>query len=184
MEPWVVEVLCWGYRIPFCTVPSLSKDPIPFPLYSPSSIRGKALNAEVLSLAENGAVELAPLPSPGFYSRLFVVIKASGSWRPIIDLSGVESAHPQDFTQDGDSSVCPSIGAEGDWMVSLDLKDAYLQVPVHLDSRKCLRFVAFGRVYQFRLCALVSPRLLNFSRESWLRYLLFCIVRAFGFIST
>ena len=38
-------------------------------------------------------------------------------------------------------------------MVSLDLKDAYFQVPIHPDSRKYLRFVAFGRVYQFKaLC--------------------------------
>ena len=38
-------------------------------------------------------------------------------------------------------------------MVSLDLKDAYLQVPIHPDSRKYLRFVASGRVYQFKaLC--------------------------------
>ena len=84
-----MEVLRWGYRIPFRVVPTLSKEPIPFPLYSPSSIRGKALNAEVLSLVEKGAVELAPLPSPGFYSRLFVVMKASGSWRPVIDLSSL-----------------------------------------------------------------------------------------------
>ena len=41
---------------------------------------------------------------------------------------------------------------QGDWMVSLDLKEAYLQVPIHPDSRKFLRFVAFDRVYQF--CAI------------------------------
>ena len=42
---------------------------------------------------------------------------------------------------------------EGDWMVSLDLKDAYLQVPIHPDSRKYLRFVASCRIYQFKaLC--------------------------------
>ena len=35
-------------------------------------------------------------------------------------------------------------------MVSVDLKEAYLQVPVHPDSRKYLRFMAFDRVYQFR----------------------------------
>ena len=34
-------------------------------------------------------------------------------------------------------------------MVSLDLKDAYLQVPIHPDSCKSVRFVAFERVYQF-----------------------------------
>ena len=39
----------------------------------------------------------------------------------------------------------------GDWMVSLDLQDAYLQVPVHHDSRRYLRFVVGGRTYQFRV---------------------------------
>ena len=38
-------------------------------------------------------------------------------------------------------------------MVSLTLKETYLQVPIHPDSRKFLRSVAFNRVYQFRaLC--------------------------------
>ena len=67
--------------------PTLSEEPIPYPSYSPTSIRGKALKGEVLSLLEKGAIELAPLPSPGYYSWLFVVMKASGSWRLVIDLS-------------------------------------------------------------------------------------------------
>ena len=38
-------------------------------------------------------------------------------------------------------------------MVSLDLQDAYLQVPVHPDSRRYLRFCIGPRTYQFRaLC--------------------------------
>ena len=36
-----------------------------------------------------------------------------------------------------------------DWMVSVDLKDAYLQVPVHLLSRRFLRFGWEGRALQF-----------------------------------
>ena len=43
-------------------------------------------------------------------------------------------------------SICP-----GDWMISLDLQDAYLQVPVHHDSRHYLRFVVAGKSYQFRV---------------------------------
>ena len=76
-DPWVVEVFRCGYRIPFCRTPTLSREPIPYPAYSPSSIRGKALEGEVLSLLEKGAMELAPLPSPGYYTRLFVVMKPS-----------------------------------------------------------------------------------------------------------
>ena len=36
-------------------------------------------------------------------------------------------------------------------MVSIDLKDAYLQIPIHPGSRKYLRFMAFGKVYQFKV---------------------------------
>ena len=40
-----------------------------------------------------------------------------------------------------------------DWMVSVDLQDAYLHVPIHPKSRKFLRFVWNQKVLQFRaLC--------------------------------
>ena len=81
-----MEALRVGYRIPFDRPPPLSECPISLPAYSPHSIRGVALNQELQNLLRKGAVEPAP-QSPGFYSRLFLVKKASGSWRPIIDLS-------------------------------------------------------------------------------------------------
>ena len=131
--------------------PTLSKEPITYPAYSPSSIRGKALEVEVLSLLEKGAIELAPLPSPGYYSRLFVVMKASGSWRPVIDLSLLNlRVQKTSFKMETLQSVLLSV-RDGDWMVSLDLKDAYLQVPMHPESRKFLKFVACGKVYQFKV---------------------------------
>ena len=57
------------------------------PSYAPTSIKGAALGEVTLTLIAKGAVELAPLPSPGFSSRRFVVWKTSGLWRPVIDLS-------------------------------------------------------------------------------------------------
>ena len=86
-DPWVVEVLREGYRLPFLSVPPLSSEPLPMPSYSLTSIKGKALEEVALSLVEKGAVELAPPPSPGYYSRLFVVWKTFGSWRLVINLS-------------------------------------------------------------------------------------------------
>ena len=150
MDAWVVEVLRVGYRIPFDRLPPLSERPLSLPTYSPQSIKGVALTQELQTLLRKGAVEPAP-QSPGFYSRLFLVQKASGSWRPIIDLSTlndyVTSPH---FHMETPQSVLRSI-RPGDWMVSLDLQDAYLQVPVHHDSRRYLRFVVGGRTYQFRV---------------------------------
>ena len=128
-DAWVMQVLQFGYQVPFRSLPPLSHVPLPLPSYSPFSIRGLALTAAVSDLLAKEAIELAP-PSPGFYSRLFVTPKVTGGWRPVIDLSClngfVDVSH---FHMETTQTVLQSL-REGDWLVSLDLQDAYLQVPV------------------------------------------------------
>ena len=73
--------------------------------------------------------------------------KASGSWRPVIDLSHLAAVR------------------EGDFLASLDLKDAYFQIPIHPSSRKLLRFTSEGTVYQLRaLCFWLSTAPQVFTR--------------------
>ena len=123
-----MEALRVGYRIPFDRPPPLSECPISLPAYSPHSIRGVALNQELQNLLRKGAVEPAP-QSPGFYSRLFLVKKASGSWRPIIDLSTLNLFITSSrFHMETPRSVLNSI-RPGDWMISLDLQDALSSGP-------------------------------------------------------
>ena len=100
-----------------------------------------------------GALEIALDPGPGFYSCLFLVEKASGGWRPVINLSHLnEFVHLTRFKMETVASVLLSV-REGDFLASLELKDAYFQVPIHPSSRKLLRFTSEGTVYQFRaLC--------------------------------
>ena len=100
-----------------------------------------------------GALGIARDPGPGFYSRLFLVEKATGGWRPVIDLS-----HLNDFVQltsfkmETVASVLLSV-RERDFQAYLDLKDAYFQITIHGSSRKLLRFMSEGTVYQFKaLC--------------------------------
>ena len=131
---------------------SYSLGDLPYPTNpSPcSSIRGRALEKEFLDLLQKRAIEQAP-QTPGFYSRLFVVQKDSGSWRPIIDLSTLNTfIVSQRFHMETPQSVLRSI-RQGDWMISLDLQDAYLQVPIHPESRRYLRFTMRGVPYQFRV---------------------------------
>ena len=160
-----MEVLRFGFRIPFLSPPPLSPAPVPMPSYNPSSTRGVALREVTLGLIAKGAVELSPLPSPGFYSRLFVVWKTSGSWRPVIDLSHlngfVDVSH---FQMETIQSVLLSV-RQDDWMASINLKEAYLQAPVHPDSRPFLRFVSEGHTFQFKaLCFGLSTAPQVFSR--------------------
>ena len=160
-----MEVLLYGYRIPFLCDPPLSKVPISLPSYHPLSTKGVALREVTEALIAKSAVELAPLPSLGFYSRLFVVWKTSGSWRPVIDLSTlnlfVDVSH---FRMETIQSVLLSV-RQGNWVASINLKEAYLQVPVHPNSLRFLRFVAQGNVYQFSaLCFGLSTAPQVFSR--------------------
>ena len=137
-----------------------SSAPLLFPMFpsqclltAPPPSRGAALVEVTLGLIAKCAVELAPLPSPGFYSRLFVVWKTSGSWRPVIDLSHLNRfVDVSPFQMETIQSVLLSV-RQGDWMASIDLKEAYLQVPVHPASRHFLRFMFRDTVYHFKaLC--------------------------------
>ena len=149
-----MTVLRDGYRVPFKdSPPPLARTPVSFPTYRAGSPRAQALRQEVEVMLAKGALEIARDPGPGFYSRLFLVEKATGGWRPVIDLS-----HLNDFVQltpfkmETVASVLLSV-REGDFLASLDLKDAYFQIPIIGSSRKLLRFMSEGTVYQFKaLC--------------------------------
>ena len=155
-----------GYRVPFKdSPPPLSRTPVSFPTYRAGSPWAQALRQEVEAMLAKGALEIAQDPGPGFYSRLFLVEKATGGWRPVIDLS-----HLNDFVQltsfkmETVASVLLSV-REGDFLASLDLKDVYFQIPIHGSSRKLLRFMSEGTVYQFKaLCFGLSTAPQAFTR--------------------
>ena len=88
--------------------------------------------------------------SPGFYGRLFVVPKSTGGWRPVLDLSTLNSfLVTKHFRMETASSVRDAI-RPGDWAVSIDLRDAYFHLLIHEADQKFLRFTWRGVVYQFR----------------------------------
>ena len=150
-DSWTVSVLRDGYRLPFESPPPLTRTPILFPAYRPGSPQSLALRQEIEKMLAKGALEIIPDPGPGFYSRLFLVEKATGGWRPVIDLSTLNTFIRQTpFKMETVASVLNAV-QENDLLASLDLKDAYFQVPVHPSSRKFLRFVSQGTVYQFRV---------------------------------
>ena len=138
-----------GFRLPWAAspAPTMSHPPACRPC---SSQARSALDKEVLSMEEKGAIEEVSPHSRAFYGRLFTVPKSSGGLRPVLDLSPLNK-HLQviHFRMETPRSVRDAI-RPGDWATSLDLKDAYFHVPIHRSSRKFLRFVWNDRVFQFR----------------------------------
>ena len=100
-------------------------------------------------MLQKGALEPLDQPSLGFYSRLFLVEKVTGADGPssICRLCGFVMLTK--FQMEMVASVLGSI-RKGDWMFSIDLRDTYLQIPVHPESRLYLRFCFEEHVYQFR----------------------------------
>ena len=96
----------------------------------PSPSRGELWSRRFNLFTTRVRWSLCPLLR-GYYSHMFVVTKVSGGWRPIIDLSTLNlSVVVSKFLMETAQSVLHSV-RRGDWMVSIDLKDAYLQVPIH-----------------------------------------------------
>ena len=141
-----------GYSVPFRVRPPLTLKP-PLWLKKAPQDRQKLrfLQDEVSAMLSKGAIEEVSSSHPrrGFFSRLFLVRKRNGGWRPVINLSRlnrfVQTPH---FRMETLDSMRLAL-RKGDWVASLDLKDAYFHVPIHPMSRRYLRFFFRGKTYKF-----------------------------------
>lgn len=125
-----------------CTLEFKSKPPL-----GPPALRERllpkdqtaALEEEIIALLRKQAIKklLPPFGTQGFYSDVFVVPKKDGGWRPIINLKRLNSflGIPH-FKMESIKSL-KDVVLPGDYMVKLDLQDAYLTVPMdhHLSGQ-------------------------------------------------
>ena len=107
------------------------------------------ISSEVRNLLSKGAV-IETIPSPGsFVSQIFLVEKKEGGQRPVINLKALNMfVKHEHFKMEGLHTLPDLIQLE-DWMIKLELKDAYLQVPIHTDHQHLLQFQWGSRTYQF-----------------------------------
>ena len=87
---------------------------------------------------------------PRFFNRLFLVPKPNNKWRPILDLSNLNVfLKVEKFKMETPETIRTSL-QQGEWVTSVDFKDAYFHIPIQEQSRKYLRFHVQGRTYQFK----------------------------------
>ena len=152
-DKWTQSVIRNGYRIQFRVRPKLTRVVPQFLRATPSDPEKiQLLQTEVKSMLDKHAIEPVSSchPKGGYYSRLFLVRKKSGGWRPVIDLSRLNRhVITPHFKMETLDSVRLSL-RKHDWAISLDLTDAYFHIPIHRKSRRFLRFHFMGKTYQFR----------------------------------
>ena len=133
----VVTILREGYTLPFRFRPNLT---VISNYVNPQ--RQSHLLEALYQLTNKYAVE--PVTNQnllGFYNRLFLVSKPNNRWRPILDLSRFKMETPE--------TIRTSLQL-GEWVTSIDFKDAYFHIPIHSQSRKYMRFHIQGQSYQFK----------------------------------
>ena len=147
-DPWVLKTVRKGLILPFISPPPLSPEPINVKLPKDPQ-RCECLLKEVDSMERKGAVKIIKDPGPGLYSHLFTTPKKSGGWRPVIDLKRLNKfLSVPHFKMETAQSIRKQLNPF-EWVVTLDMKDAYFHVPVHKSFQKYLRFAIRGVVYQF-----------------------------------
>ena len=82
-------------------------------------------------------------------SRIFLVTKKDGSYRPVINLRPLNCfIQKHHFKMEG-AGMLRNLLQTSDWMCSIDLKDAYLSVGIFQGHRQYLRFTWMGSTYEF-----------------------------------
>ena len=145
----VLNIITNGYVLPFLSKPNLVRFPLILSEYKAQQ-KDQALPTCIQSLLSKNAIErVENVKSLGFYSRLFLVPKPHQRWRPVIDLSRLNTfLHLEKLKMETPESIRTSL-IRGEWVSSIDLSDAYLHIPIHPNSRKYLRFCYKAKVFQF-----------------------------------
>ena len=148
--PKVVQILKEGYTLPFPIRPKLVRFPTVISCYV-NPQRNSYLLEALHQLIDKNAVEIVRnQTSLSFFNGLFLVPKPNNRWRPILDLSNLNFfLKAEKFKMETPETIRTSL-QQGEWITSIDFKDAYFHIPIQEQSRKYLRFHVQGQTYQFK----------------------------------
>ena len=130
----MLNIITNGYILPFMCKPNLAR----FPLIQSGYKALQKDQAYPVSSVKERNIKGRKCKISRFYSRLFLVPKRHQWWRPVIDLSRLNTfLLVEKFKMETPESIRTSL-IPGEWVSSIDLSDAYLHIPFHPNSRKYL----------------------------------------------
>ena len=134
------------YQIPFHSPPFQ----LQVPVRKCSDLTVPFIDSEVKNLLSLGALKTISFSTENFYSRLFLVPKKEGTFRPVIDLSRLNKFVENFHFQTESISCLKTLLKMGGFMSCIDLKDAYLSVQIRESSQKYLCFQWRNRSFAFQ----------------------------------
>ena len=156
--PKAVQILKEGYTLPFRIRPKLTRYPTVVSCYVNPSRNSYLLEA-LHQLIDKNAVELVQNPkSLGLDQPTILSPKTKQQMETYIRSEQTQS-FPQGgkFKMETPETIRTSLQT-GEWVTSIDFKDAYFHIPIQEQSRKYLRFHVQGQTYQLKHCLSVCPQ--------------------------
>ena len=139
--------LVQGWTIPFLDQPVQVKEPRQYKMQKRERLQ---LSIEIQNMLRKQVIQEVPPAEGQFLSQIFIKEKRDlGKYRPIINFKALNEHVPYEkFKMESLSDVKDLIN-QNDLMVKLDLKDAFLSVPLkQKNSGKFARFKWEGKLYQ------------------------------------
>ena len=144
-DPWVLETVS-GYHLEFDSLPVQSVLPRPPPF---SEREKQLIDEEIAKLLTKGAIRKVSSCPYEFISNIFLVPKKTGDLRPVINLKPLNQFVQRIHFKMENIQMAMNFVSLGDYMVSLDLKDAYFSEPIFRPHCKYLRFIWRHQRYEF-----------------------------------
>lgn len=147
---WVLEIVNHGLKIEFVTEPIQSFRSGDVLLRDRET---EICDQEILSLLEKKAIEFSLEPhQTSFLISFFVIPKKDGKYRSVHNLKMLKRVVVyRHFKMEG-NSMLKHLVKQGDWFAKIDLRDAYLTVPIHPTHRRFLQLK--WRYYLYQLTCL------------------------------
>ena len=140
-DKFVLSVIASGYKLQF-----LNRPKVPSPTIStPSSTNYLKIKNEICRLLNYGAIVKTSFNDDQYVSRVFVREKANGKSRLILDLKNLNKNINKIHFRMEDRVYIQKMISKDDFLVSIDLKDAFLSINLHPSSCKFT-------VFQFNNC--------------------------------
>ena len=134
-HPRVVHILQWSYKIILWEPVRLMSVPIIQSGYSNREKHKFLQDCVTQMLNKKAIVPVRMCRTLGFYSGLFLVPKLGKKWRPVIDLSVLNNHLSVSTFKMETAEVIRNTICKGEWVLSIDLTDAYFHIPIHEKSQ-------------------------------------------------
>ena len=139
-DPWVLSVIRQGLELEFMVEPSQ---------INMNSTQKLAINREIKRLLAIGCIKEVKRTERLFLSNIFTVPQKNGDLRLVINLKDLNQFLAFHHFKMERFQTAKDLIQEGDWMIKLDLKEAYHSVPVTPDHQRYLAFLWDGKCYVY-----------------------------------